>query len=117
MTALKMAPVQKSAEFWHPEGTDAAAAPQSFPVEGVDAHLAFYRPEVLDTIEREIDAIGGELRALSLDIHRKHDRPFLVRTQHSPTGAPHTYTHRAPRAQIRRDVRDHAHFVPRSRSC
>ncbi|ETW77278.1 hypothetical protein HETIRDRAFT_479883 [Heterobasidion irregulare TC 32-1] len=76
MTALKMAPVQTSAQFWHPEGTDAAAAPQSFPVEGVDPHLAFYRPEVLDTIAREIDAIGGELRALSLDIHQHPELKF-----------------------------------------
>ena len=90
MTALKMALIQKTAEFWHPKGTAAAAAPQSFPVEGVDEGLAFYRPEVLDTIAREIDAIGGELRALSLDIHGKHDRPFLYRTQHSPSDAPHT---------------------------
>jgi hypothetical protein len=53
-----------SANLWRPGHADAGLPPYTTHGEG-----DVYRPEVLKTIEAEIERVKGDLRKLSLDIH------------------------------------------------
>ena len=59
-------------EVWRPDNKEHAAALTEI-LQSKTAKDNVYRPDVLDAIEKSIDALSEELRALSIDIHGKID--------------------------------------------
>ena len=59
----------KGASSWAFDPSEEAGPPPY----GATVGESIYRPEVMDTIEKEISSLDGEFRDLNLKIHGRHD--------------------------------------------
>jgi hypothetical protein len=59
--------VKDNAQFWWAQNVPAGH--QFCTVDKYDDTLVIYRPDIYETISREVSTLDAELRSLSIDIH------------------------------------------------